>query len=160
MHGDLLAGSVGHLELRRSFTLKVVPVALQQVDEIPVLELGERRQLLDSLEPNQFDVTVCCLSRLVEQIRISIEQRFQVRLRFFFGRTLSCRAHLRRERNPALVVGALSRDRYVHVFLRPLRSVRAQGYSHDREHNDLGEERDGLFSAEIDVRRRRVSVDQ
>lgn len=30
----------------------------------------------------------------------------------------------------------------------------------DREPDDLGEERDGLFSGEIDVRRRRISVGQ
>jgi len=47
MHGDLLAGPVGQLELRRSLTLEVGPVELQQIDELPVLELGERRQLLD-----------------------------------------------------------------------------------------------------------------
>ncbi len=48
MHGDLLARPVGDLELRRAFPLKVGAKELQQVDQLPVLELRERRQLFGS----------------------------------------------------------------------------------------------------------------
>lgn len=56
------------------------------------------------------------------------------------------------------VVRSLDRSRQSR-FEEPLITQLLSG-SIDREPDDLGEERDGLFSAEIDVRRRRVSVDQ
>ncbi len=88
---------------------------LQQVDELAVLELGERRQLPLRLDPDELDATVRRLSRLFEEVRVTLEQGAEVLLRFLFGRPLRRGADLRSEGDPPLLFGALGRDRDLHV---------------------------------------------
>ena len=116
MQRDLPARPVGNFELRRSLALEFARVDLQQIDQLAVLELGERRQLRDSLELDQLDAAIRRLSRLVEQIRIALEECFEVRLCLCLGQTLSGRTYFGRERDPALVLNAFGRDRDVHLL--------------------------------------------
>lgn len=49
MNGDLLSRSIGDHELRRAITSQVGAEELEEVDQLAVLELGERRQVAPRL---------------------------------------------------------------------------------------------------------------
>ena len=120
MDGDALARAIGDLELRRPLAVQISAEVLQQVDQLSVLQLRDRGQLRGyaaPLDPNEFDASVGCLPRLLEEVGVTGEQGAQILLSFRLGRTLCRGAHFRRESDPALLIGAFRRDRDVHVGL-------------------------------------------
>jgi hypothetical protein len=72
---DLLAGAIRHLELRRVLALEDRPKELQEVDEFPVLELRKGGQPVGALDLDQLDAAVCRLPQIIQQIRVSLEER-------------------------------------------------------------------------------------
>src|SRR5258706_2028659 len=95
-------------------------------DQYPAQQLvGEDRSLgvVGVVEdPDELDATVGRLSRLFEEVRVTLQQGAQGVLRFGFGRTMRRRADLRSEGDPTLLIGAFGRDRDLDVDLQASRA--------------------------------------